>query len=467
VAGGRVLVAPDEARTDGAVLADSLSANGIVVLHAAPTVLRTVLEAARPALADRTILSGHERLPGGLARQLTAAGAAVQHGFLTPAGYVSLGPADGDGTWATEGTPLFGITIGTGTGIGVLGELSVDGIRTGEFARWLPDGAIAVLGEDPELALTETAFAGLADVDAVAAVATAGGGGPRRGRVRRVEETRCHGGVARHARTATAVPVTPVVLAALPVTLGGVVDRAALARLAADAVADTRGTPADAESDELVATLYAPGANCSTGGTCRGRELLPQRRQLAPRCAAGRAGQSGHRDAGVARGPVRRSDAARPRRADARGHVGRGRRLTGHRTEYRAHQQDEEVRRDHGHLSAARHRPGDQADPRRKGRGRHHRAVPGRPRAAAARLAALARGGARAVGRPPVQLRKTLRRFTSDPGPDGVLLCATCRSRRTSCRTRPTRRVRCSARRPYLRRRRYSPRCNSRADLLP
>jgi len=254
-AGGRVVVAPDEARTDGTVLANSLSANDIAVLHASPTVLRTVLEEVRPALANRTILSGHERLPGGLARQLTSAGAVVRHGFLTQAGYVSLGEADGDRTWATEGTPLFEVTIGGGAGIGVLGELSVAGAGTGESARWLSDGAIAVLGDDPELAAVETAFAGLADVAAVAAVATP----VAAGRAVVVFAESSKPGVAAalrdHARTATLVPVTPVVLDALPVTLGGVVDRAALVRLAADAVAETQGTPADAESDELVATL--------------------------------------------------------------------------------------------------------------------------------------------------------------------------------------------------------------------
>lgn len=263
-AGGRVVVAPDSARADGGRLAELLDRHAVDVVHAPPAVLRRVLDTA--GLAGRTVLSGHERLSAALAAQVLATGCRLLHGHVTPAGYVSVGEATGE-PWVSAGAPLTRVSItepGTGheLGVGVRGELRVDGQSTGELAQWRGDGTLDVLGpltglvsvdgQQVSLSWVETVLVTQPDVDAVVAVGTPAVVAfvePSKPGV--AERLREH---ARAALPAAAVPVDIVVLDELPRTIESTVDFAVLDTFAADAVAKASGT---AEADELVLELVA------------------------------------------------------------------------------------------------------------------------------------------------------------------------------------------------------------------
>ncbi|KIF70911.1 hypothetical protein HY68_23625, partial [Streptomyces sp. AcH 505] len=63
VSGGRLAVAPDEARTEGAPLAEVLRKHDVSVVQATPTTWRLVADEVAGQLAGRRVLSGGEPLP--------------------------------------------------------------------------------------------------------------------------------------------------------------------------------------------------------------------------------------------------------------------------------------------------------------------------------------------------------------------------------------------------------------------
>ncbi|MBQ1074751.1 AMP-binding protein [Micromonospora sp. C31] len=290
--GGRVVVAPDGARTDGHALGELVQRHAVDAVQAPPTVWRQVVEHAGDRLAGRALLVAHEPLPRPLAAQLRATGGTPHHGYTTPgvAGYAALdGGRDEPGV--RPATAVFVTEPGTGheLGIGVRGELCVAGDslasgyhgrpeltaarfgehptygrfhRTGDLARLLPDGRIDVVGplsaqvrvggQLIHLADIESVLAAHPDVEAVAAVGSAGD--TQDVTVVAFVESRKPDAAERlreHARAA--LPLTPelVVLNQLPVTVAGTVDRVALVALAA-ARASADADPPDETTVALV-----------------------------------------------------------------------------------------------------------------------------------------------------------------------------------------------------------------------
>jgi amino acid adenylation domain-containing protein len=183
VSGGRVVVAPDEARTDGSVLAELVRRHDVRVVQATPTSWRLVLDAAAEALRGRVVLCGGEGLPAELAQRLAGTGARVYnvYGPTETCIWSTAGPVEA-GTGAgpvTVGRPIRDTRVfvagpaGRELPIGVRGELCIAGAgvalgyhrrpeldadrfgehpvhgryyRTGDLARWLPDGTLQVLG---------------------------------------------------------------------------------------------------------------------------------------------------------------------------------------------------------------------------------------------------------------------------------------------------------------------------------
>ncbi|MEU4380146.1 condensation domain-containing protein [Micromonospora echinofusca] len=290
--GGRVVVAPDGARTDGHALGELVQRHAVDAVQAPPTVWRQVVEHAGDRLAGRALLVAHEPLPRPLAAQLRATGGTPNHGYTTPgvAGYAALdGGRDEPGVRPATG--VFVTEPGTGheLGIGVRGELCVAGDtlasgyhgrpeltaarfgehptygrfhRTGDLARLLPDGRIDVVGplsaqvrvggQLIHLADIESVLAAHPDVEAVAAVGSASDA--QDVTVVAFVESRKPDIAERlreHARAA--LPLTPelVVLNQLPVTVAGTVDRVALVALAA-ARASADADPPDETTVALV-----------------------------------------------------------------------------------------------------------------------------------------------------------------------------------------------------------------------
>ncbi|MFD8214461.1 amino acid adenylation domain-containing protein [Streptomyces sp. NPDC059697] len=180
--GGHTVVLPDEARTDGALLAEEIRAHDIGFLQATPTTWRLVADPITDLLSGRTLLSGGEPLPGGLAATLTGAGAELWNVYgptestiWATAGRVPADPGDR----VDVGTPIANTRIfiagpdGEPLPIGLRGELCVAGVgvasgyhgrpdltaerfgensrwgrfyRSGDVARWRPDGRIDLFG---------------------------------------------------------------------------------------------------------------------------------------------------------------------------------------------------------------------------------------------------------------------------------------------------------------------------------
>jgi amino acid adenylation domain-containing protein len=180
--GGRVVVAPDGARVDGQQLLDVLERHSIDIVQATPTTWRLVVQHAGARLEGRTVLSGGEPLPPALARQLLATGAELRNVYgptettiWSASGLIE----DLDEGRLHVGRPIANTQIfvaapdGRELPIGVRGELCIAGTgvgigyherpeltterfathpaygkyyRTGDTARWLPDGTLEVLG---------------------------------------------------------------------------------------------------------------------------------------------------------------------------------------------------------------------------------------------------------------------------------------------------------------------------------
>ncbi|ARZ67360.1 non-ribosomal peptide synthetase [Streptomyces albireticuli] len=316
VTGGRLVVAPDEARTDGAVLAGLLTSYGVGIVQATPTTWRLVVEAAGPVLSGRRVLCGGEPLPVALARELAATGCVLRnvYGPTETTIWSTSGLVGPDVERVSAGRPVRDTRVFVADPAGrelpvlVPGELCVAGggvaagyhgrpgltaerfgehasygrfYRTGDRARWLADGTVEVLGRVDrqiklrgvriELGELEAVLAGHPAVRACAVVVAGDAGGDgvlvafaESAAGEELVEELWQRACARLPRAS--VPQEFVVVESLPTNASQKVDypalvRAAserLARAAADAGADAAatdgGAPA-AHEDELVATL--------------------------------------------------------------------------------------------------------------------------------------------------------------------------------------------------------------------
>jgi amino acid adenylation domain-containing protein len=182
VSGGRVVVCPDQARTNGKLLLEVLRDRQVDIVQATPTTWRVIVDEAENGLAGRRVLCGGEPMPATLARRLSATGCELRNVY---------GPTETT-IWSTSGrltvtgddrvhvgVPIANTQIyiadpdGRDLPVGVSGELCIAGegvaigyhrrpdltaerfvehieygrsYRTGDLARWLPDGTLEVLG---------------------------------------------------------------------------------------------------------------------------------------------------------------------------------------------------------------------------------------------------------------------------------------------------------------------------------
>ncbi|WP_181727420.1 amino acid adenylation domain-containing protein [Streptomyces sp. PT12] len=203
--GGRVVVAPDEARTEGAALAELLKRRAVGTVQATPTTWRLVLPEAGALLAGRNVLCGGEPLPPALAADLVATGCVARnvYGPTETTIWSTSGPlghrADGR---VSVGRPVRDTQVfvadpeGRELPLLVPGELCVAGggvaagyhrrpelteerfgthpafgrfYRTGDRARWLPDGTLEVLGRSDRQVKLRGVRVELGEVEAVLA----------------------------------------------------------------------------------------------------------------------------------------------------------------------------------------------------------------------------------------------------------------------------------------------------------
>lgn len=304
VCGGRVVVAPDTARSKPEVLLDTVERGGATLIQATPTTWRLVVPAAAGRLAGRTLLCGGEPLAPALARRLHATGARA---------YNVYGPTETT-IWSTSallteeeldrptvGRPLANTRVylldsrGRPVPPGVSAELCIagDGVaqgyherpeltaerfragpdryyRTGDFARMLPDGRLELLGRGDrqiklrahriELGEVEAVLADHPQVRAAAVVLRGDPAGDGYLVAYLVADDRPGlaedvWAFARAHLPAYALPSRVVVVAGLPQTPNGKVDLRALAERPADrgGGAAGAGVPADQAGDGLAA----------------------------------------------------------------------------------------------------------------------------------------------------------------------------------------------------------------------
>ncbi|WP_431884834.1 non-ribosomal peptide synthetase [Micromonospora wenchangensis] len=181
VRGGRVVVAPDEARTDGRVLGGLVSRHDVTLVQATPTTWRLVVDDAYGALGGRVVLSGGEPLPAAVADRLIDTECELYnvYGPTETTIWSTAGAVVKDRERIGVGRPIANTTVFIADGrnrelpVGVIGELCIagDGVahgyhrrpeltaerfreharhgryyRTGDLARWLPDGDLEIIG---------------------------------------------------------------------------------------------------------------------------------------------------------------------------------------------------------------------------------------------------------------------------------------------------------------------------------
>ncbi|ATE54490.1 non-ribosomal peptide synthetase [Actinosynnema pretiosum] len=304
--GGRLVVAPDEARFDGGALRRVLERHDVAVLQATPTTWRLVVDDVADLLAGRAVLCGGEPMPPVLARRLLDTGCELWNPYgptettiWSTAGRVH----EVGGRGITVGGPIANTTVflldgeGRELPVGVTGELCVAGAgvavgylgrpeltaerfvehpehgrsyRTGDLARWTQDGALRLLGRadrqvklrgnrielaevesvllaHPDVAGASVVLSGEPDGDAVLVAFVEAPDGP--GLVDRLWE---------HARALlppAAVPHEFVPVDSIPQTGNAKVDYPALARLAATRAAERAADGDDAPPDPLTSEV--------------------------------------------------------------------------------------------------------------------------------------------------------------------------------------------------------------------
>ncbi|POM24529.1 Dimodular nonribosomal peptide synthase [Actinomadura rubteroloni] len=304
--GGRVVVAPDEARVNGRLLAEVIERHGADAVQATPTTWRAVLAEAGPALGGRQVLSGGEPLPPESARALLATGCELHHVYgptettIWSTSAVVPGPVEGR---LDVGRPIRDTRVhildadGRELPIGVRGELCIAGgglargyhgrpeltaerfpdapgigrhYRTGDTAYWRADGTLVLLGRSDrqiklrgnriELGEIEAALAGHPDLRSAAVVLDGDPSGDGRlvafvtaaATAPSPEEL---WGWAGDRLPRAMVPAEFAVLDALPTTANDKVDYPALTRLAARRTAAAPSGGAETTDDELVGAL--------------------------------------------------------------------------------------------------------------------------------------------------------------------------------------------------------------------
>ncbi|MEU7469472.1 amino acid adenylation domain-containing protein, partial [Streptomyces sp. NPDC044984] len=187
VAGAAVVVAgPDETR-DPARLRRLLSAEGVSVMQATPSLWQAVSAEVAPVLGGVRVLVGGEALPAALARELVASAASVTNVYGPTETTVwstaaDLSAEDAEAATVTVGRPIAGTAVYVLDGAarpappGVVGELYIAGAglargyagrpgltaerfvadpfgapgtrmyRTGDLVRWTRDGRLAYVG---------------------------------------------------------------------------------------------------------------------------------------------------------------------------------------------------------------------------------------------------------------------------------------------------------------------------------
>ncbi|MFI9274300.1 amino acid adenylation domain-containing protein [Kitasatospora sp. NPDC052896] len=306
--GGRIVIAPDEARVDGRVLLDLIKRHQPGVIQATPTTWRLVLDQVADQLAGRRVVIGAEPLPVPLAERLLATGCELHHAYgpTETTTWCTWGVLDADlGERPHIGRPIRNIQVtvvapdGRELPVGVRGELLIAGhgvslgyhkrpelnaarfgehprygryYRSGDVGRWRADGNLEVFGRSDrqvklrgnriELGEVEAAVLGHPQVRAAAAIVV--GDRSADGRlVVFVESTAGPGivdGLWEHARTElpnSAVPQDFIVVDALPTNANEKVDYLALEQLAAAdrATGTTDDDAPEQPTDELVRTV--------------------------------------------------------------------------------------------------------------------------------------------------------------------------------------------------------------------
>jgi amino acid adenylation domain-containing protein len=216
VSGGRLVPAPDSARSDGRVLRDLIERFDARFVQATPTTWRLVLDRVEDSLAGRVVLAGGEIVPSWLAQRFAAAGAEFHHVYgptETTIWSTSRVVTDASAPRLDVGRPLLNTQVfvldaqGRELPIGVRGELCIAGAgvaigyherpdlnavrfgehpaygrfyRTGDVARWRADGALDLFGRSDrqvklrgnriELGEIESTLLAHSEVDAAAVV---------------------------------------------------------------------------------------------------------------------------------------------------------------------------------------------------------------------------------------------------------------------------------------------------------
>jgi amino acid adenylation domain-containing protein len=281
--GGRMAIAPDEARVNGWVLRDMIDFYQPGIIQATPTTWRMVLDQVADRLAGRRVITGAEPVPVTVARELLATGCELHHAYgpTETTTWCTWGVVEPDpGDRLDIGKPIRNTQImvvspdGRELPVGVSGEVCIAGYgvalgyhrrpeltaerfgqhpvygrfyRSGDIGRWRADGTLELAGRADrqvklrgnriELGEVENVLLGHAQVKAAAALVV-GDGGPDSQLVAFVEST-AGSGVAddlwTYARTElprSAVPQRFIVVDALPVNNNEKTDYLALARLA-------------------------------------------------------------------------------------------------------------------------------------------------------------------------------------------------------------------------------------------
>ncbi|MFL6123335.1 non-ribosomal peptide synthetase [Actinophytocola sp.] len=302
--GGRLVVASDAMRASPGPLLDLVERESVTMVQATPTTWRLLAPVAAGRLRDRVVLCGGEPLTGPLAEALLATGARVYNVYgptETTIWSTSAALSDPDAP-ITVGRPIANTFVdvlderGRPRPIGLAGELCIGGhgvtpgylhrpeltadrfrtgamgryYRTGDRARWLPDGTLDLLGRDDRQVKLRAHRIELGAVDAVvqahpavsAAAVVLHGDPSADGMLVAFVEAQPRPGLDRelwhHAARVLpgySVPSRFVVLDALPHTGSGKVDHRALSKLAecVDDVPQPAGAPADGLEADLVA----------------------------------------------------------------------------------------------------------------------------------------------------------------------------------------------------------------------
>ncbi|GAB1639967.1 hypothetical protein KRMM14A1259_03900 [Krasilnikovia sp. MM14-A1259] len=308
VTGGRLIPAPDAARSDGRVLRELVERHDVRFVQATPTTWRLVLDRVEDCLRGRTVLAGGEIVPAWLAGRLVAAGAEFHHVYgptETTIWSTSRVVPDASGPRLDIGRPILNTQVfvldqhGRELPVGVRGELCIAGTgvaigyhdrpeltaqrfgvhpgygrfyRTGDLARWRADGTLDLFGRSDrqvklrgnriELGEIEATLLAHPQVDAAAVVMI---GDPSAdavlvGCLEPAGDVPDLPDVWQHARTHLSSSMLPgdlLVVDALPINGSGKVDYPALTRMVADrrAKAAAARIELDRPDDELTGRL--------------------------------------------------------------------------------------------------------------------------------------------------------------------------------------------------------------------